>query len=90
MYAVERNALVHDVIQRHLHERMPSILRSASSYVTGRQRSSGHRLRALGAAMDRLAKDSTMPERVIAAANAAFLAQRDWYDVADRREICVA
>lgn len=82
IFAVERNTLHHGTIERHLRGRMPSVLRSAGSYLAGQHRSNGQRIRDLGNAMDRLAKDSTLAQRIVAAAKAAFRTQHGWYDVA--------
>lgn len=82
VYAVERNTLLHGVIQRHLQSRMPAVLKTAGTYLAGQQRSNGLRFRDLGAAMDRIAKDAGCAERIVNGAYAAFDAQHRWYDVA--------
>jgi heme oxygenase len=82
MYAVERNTSLHGLIDRHLRGRMPSVMKGAGSYLAGRQRSNGQRIRDLGTAMDRLAKDPAIAERIATTAKAAFRAQHAWYDVA--------
>ena len=81
MYAVERNTLLRGVLDGHLRGRIPAIFKTAGSYLAGRQRSNGHRLRDLGTAMDRLAKDSTVADRIVAAAKSAFCAQHAWYEI---------
>jgi heme oxygenase len=81
-YAVERNTLLHGVIERHLRGRMPGVLERAGSYLIGRQRSNALRFRDLGAALDRMAKDAACAERIVDGARAAFRAQHGWYDVA--------
>jgi heme oxygenase len=81
MYVVERNVLLHGVIERHLRVRMPDVLKAAGSYLVGQQRSNGLRLRDLGTAMDRIAKDAAGGERIVASAKAAFRMQHAWYDI---------
>lgn len=90
VYAIERNTLLHGVIERHLRSRMSEVLKSAGSYLAGQQRSNGQRLRDLGGAMDRIAKDPTNVERIIAGAKAAFRAQHGWYEVAVPARLHVA
>lgn len=82
IYAVDRNMLLHGVIDRHLRGRMPTVLKGAGSYLAGQQRSNGLRFRELGNAMDQIAKDSTVGDRIVAAAKTAFRAQHSWYEVA--------
>lgn len=81
-YAVERNRMLHGVLDRHLRGRMPAVIGAAGSYLAGQQRSNALCMRELGTAMDRIAKDSTVVERIVAAAKAAFRTQHAWYDVA--------
>ncbi len=78
-YAIERNTLMHGTIERHLRTRLPDVLKVAGSYLAGQQRSNGQRMRDLGAAMDRIAKDSGGAETIVAAAHAAFRMQHRWY-----------
>jgi len=82
IFAVERNTLLHGVIERHLRGRMPDVLKTAGSYLAGQQRSNGLRLRDLGSAMDRIAKDPACAERIVSGAKAAFRVQHGWYEVA--------
>lgn len=86
VYAVERNTLLHGLIERHLRTRLGDALKVAGSYLAGQQRSNGQRIRDLGNAMDRLAKDPGCGDRIVAAAKAAFRAQHNWYDVAAPRQ----
>lgn len=90
IYAVERNTMLHGILDRHLRGRMPAVLKAAGSYLAGQQRSNGLRFRDLGNAMDRVAKDSTVAERIVAAAKAAFRTQHAWYDVATSQRSRVA
>lgn len=82
VYAVERNTLLHGVIERHLRGRMPDVLATAGTYLAGQQRSNGLRLRELGAAMDRMATNDARARRIVNGARAAFRAQHAWYEVA--------
>lgn len=90
VYAIERNTLLHGVIERHLRSRMPDVLKSAGSYLAGQQRSNGLRLRDLGAAMDRMARQAGCADRIVHGARAAFRAQHGWYEVAVRPRLRVA
>lgn len=90
VYVIERNTLQHGVIERHLRTRMPDVLRTAGSYLAGQQRSNGMRLRDLGTAMDRMAKDAGCAERIVNGARAAFRAQHGWYEVAVPTRLRVA
>ena len=90
MYVVERNTLMHGMIERHLRGRMPEVLKTAGSYLAGQQRSNGQRLRDLGTAMDRMAKDPACAARIVSAAKTAFRIQHGWYDAALRPRVRVA
>lgn len=90
IYAVERNTLLHGVIERHLRGRMPEVLKTAGSYLAGQQRSNGQRFRDLGDAMDRIAKDPACAERIVSGAKAAFRVQHGWYEVAVPPRVHVA
>jgi heme oxygenase len=82
VYVVERNALLHGVIDRHLRSCVPELLKTSGSYLAGQARSNGRRMRDLGAAMDRVARDPASAERIVAGAKAAFCMQHEWYEVA--------
>lgn len=82
IYALERNTLLHGIIERHLRSRLGDLMKVAGSYLAGQQRSNGQRIRDLGMAMDRMAKDPACGDRIAAAAKAAFRAQHNWYEVA--------
>lgn len=90
IYAIERNTLLHGLIERHLRSRLGDVLKVAGSYLAGQQRSNGQRIRDLGAAMDRMATDKVCADRIVAAAKAAFRAQHNWYEVALLPRQCVA
>jgi heme oxygenase len=78
-YAIERNTLLHGTIERHLRARLPDVLNVAGAYLAGQQRSNGERMRDLGSAMDRIAKDPCSADTIVAAARAAFRMQHRWY-----------
>ena len=82
VYVIERNTLLHGIVERHLRSRLGDVLKVAGSYLAGQQRSNGQRIRDLGIAMDRLAKDTASADRIAAAAKAAFRAQHNWYEIA--------
>ncbi len=87
LYVVERNTLLHGVIERHLRSRLPRELQLAGSYLASRERSAGARWRELGDAMDRVAKAPRIADHIVAAARAAFRGQHGWYQLAiPRRE----
>jgi heme oxygenase len=80
IYVVERNTLLHGVIHRHLAHRLPEVS-VGGSYLACYDRAAGVRWRELGAALDRVACTTQIADRIVAAANHAFRAQRQWYDV---------
>jgi len=73
MYVIERNTLLHFAIGRQLRWRVPS------RYFATEPHTTGTRLRALGAAMERVCAVENVSDRIIAAAKIAFELQRDWY-----------
>lgn len=87
MYVVDRNMLVHAVVEKHLRGRMPAVLTVAGSYLSGQQRSTGQRLRDLGHAMDQIAKSSDEADRMVTAAKTAFRSQHSWYALEQRRAL---
>lgn len=82
IYAVERNTLHHGAIVRQLRDRIPETVMIAGAYFGGQPRTAGERLRALGDALDRVARGPAQADRIVASAKAAFRAQHRWYDVA--------
>jgi heme oxygenase len=90
VYVVERNTLLHGVIERHLRGRLPEVVKAAGSYLAGQQRSNGLRLRDLGGAMDSIAKDAACAERIVSGAKAAFRVQHRWYQIAVPQRLRVA
>lgn len=79
MYAVEHNALHHAALKKQLAKRMPSMIATASSYLSGGERSAAARQAELGIALDAFARDSPLVERIVEAAKLAFSFQRQWY-----------
>jgi heme oxygenase len=78
MYVVERNTLLHTVLERHLRSRFPDMLRTAGSYLAAH---SGDRMHELGIAITRAARSISAAERVVVGAQTAFAAQHAWYEV---------
>lgn len=78
LYVVERNATLHGVVRRHLARRMPGQMAAASRYLSRTELAAGDRLRALGAALDEIARSALAGERIVAAADSAFRLQRRW------------
>jgi heme oxygenase len=80
LYVTERNTLLHSVIHRHLSVRIPDVLGRGGAYLAYYERASLAKWLELGMALDRVAADERMAERIVTAADAAFCAQRAWYD----------
>ena len=81
MYVVERATLAHSVIRRHLLTKLPREMNRASSYLECYSSVVGTRWREFGVALDEIGRGAphpTMADRIVAAANDAFLAQRRW------------
>lgn len=78
LYVVERNTLVHGLIERQLRQRLPA-LKGASSYLVAQSRSTGARLRELGDAMDRCARHLREADKIVQTARVAFRCQHRWF-----------
>jgi heme oxygenase len=78
MYVVDRSALLHGVLQRHVAQ-LSSELAKATSYLTNGGRGAGPRLVDLGIALDEVVQTPEMADQVIAAALVAFAEERDWF-----------
>jgi len=91
LYVIQRNTLFHGLIARQLAIAVPSLARAAG-YLTAFDGVAGDRLRALGVALDRAASRRGAPSTIIAAANDAFRAQRQWYafELGGDHEACAA
>lgn len=83
VYAVERNTALHGVLERHLHDRLPDVMRQAGSYLAVQERSVGARMRDLGHALDSVATRPAIADRIIHGAKAAFRHQRSWYELTE-------
>lgn len=81
VYAMERNTSLHGVLERHLHDRLPAVMRVAGSYLAVQERSAGARMRDLGHALDRVATRPSIVHRISQGAKAAFRCQRSWYEL---------
>ena len=79
MYAIEHNALHHGQIKKQLEKRIPHVIASAGSYLAGGERSAAARLDELGIALDGLARDSALVDRIASGAKLAFTFQRQWF-----------
>jgi heme oxygenase len=78
-YVIERNTLLHGVIERLLRIRMCETMKLAGTYLAAAEHSSTERWGVLGAAMDRIGTSAAITDRIVAGAIAAFRAQRGWY-----------
>jgi len=79
MFVVDRSALLHGVLQRHIGQ-LPRELARASSYFTNGGRGAGPRLEDLGIALDEVVQTPEMADQVIEAARLAFTEERSWFD----------
>jgi heme oxygenase len=78
MYVVERVTLAHCVIRRHLLTKLPREMSCASQYLRSYEGVLGMRWRSFGAVLDDVARQPAIADRIVAAANDAFRAQRRW------------
>jgi heme oxygenase len=79
MYVVDRSALLHGVLQRHVAQ-LPSELAKATSYLTNGGRGVGPRLVELGIALDDAVQTPEQVDQVIEAARLAFTEEQRWFD----------
>jgi heme oxygenase len=79
MFVLERNSLLHGLIERHLRVRLPEWLALAGTYLAAQERSAGTRWRELGEAMDRVGRNPHDADQIVYAARMAFRAQHGWY-----------
>jgi heme oxygenase len=80
MYVVERNALLHGTVRRHLDKRIPSQLAVAGSYLSNGERAVGARTNELGIALDHSAHCLRVAAQIVEAAKVAFRRQRHWFN----------
>jgi heme oxygenase (biliverdin-IX-beta and delta-forming) len=78
MYVVERAALAHAIIRRHLMTCLPDAMHTASAYLQSAGGLLGTRWRQFGSALDEVAQHPAVADRIIASANEAFRCQRRW------------
>jgi len=76
LYALERSALLHDMLRKHLVSRMPELGR-ACSYLAASEGAANKRWRDFGHLLDRVA--SASEDGVVDAARAALCCQGSWY-----------
>jgi heme oxygenase len=79
LYVVERDAMLHGILLRHLEQRLGDPFARACAYLAGNERAAGVRMRELGRALDVVARAPKVAERVVDAACAAFRCQRAWF-----------
>lgn len=79
MYGVDYNAVHHAQVKRQLEKRMPHVMLSASSYLSGGERGALPRQLELGIALDEFARDAVLVDRIVEGAKTAFKFQRQWY-----------
>lgn len=78
MFLVERAALSHNVLGRHLDTRLPELMSKASAYLTAHAGQVGTRWRAYGVALEQVATHPAIIDRVTTAAGEAFRCFRRW------------
>lgn len=78
MYVVERAALAHAIIRRHLMTCLEEAMVVASSYLQSAGGLLGTRWRQFGATLDDIAQHPAVADRIVASANDAFRCQRRW------------
>jgi heme oxygenase len=78
MYVVERTALLHGNLRRHLAHRLPET-GLATSYLSAYDDQIGMRWSELGCAFDTIAPAPSMVRQIIRAAHQAFVAMHVWF-----------
>lgn len=78
MYVSERATLAHSVVRHHLVTRLPLEMQKASNYLQSYAGAAGTLWRKFGVTLDNVARHPAIADRVVAAANEAFRAQRRW------------
>jgi heme oxygenase len=88
VYVLERNSLVHGIVERYLHNRLPSPMLLAGSYL---REAHELRWRELGRALERFAgHDEAAIDAIVYGARFAFRSQRSWYQATGRASASVA
>ena len=78
MFVVERAALAHAIIRRHLLTCLPETMLKASAYLQSAGGLLGTRWRQFGSALDEIAQHPAVADRIVASSNEAFRCQRRW------------
>jgi heme oxygenase len=78
MYVLERATPLHGVVREHLVMRLPR-LRGATAYLSAYETSIGSRWLELSAALDRVATQPGVTDRIVIAAFEGFRCATDWY-----------
>lgn len=78
LYVLERDAMLHGILRRHLEQRLGDAFAQACAYL-GSERPAGAGMRGLGRALDVVARAPEVADRVVEAACAAFRCQRAWF-----------
>ena len=86
MYVIERNAPLHGIVRRHLARRMPGQMDVAGTYLATTEALAPQRLRALGDALDEIARGVSAGDIIVETAHRAFGVQRRWLRRTPRRE----
>jgi heme oxygenase len=79
MYVVDRSALLHRALQRHV-ALLPGDLARATSYLTNGGRGVGARLEDLDLVLAEVIQTPERADQVIEGARQAFAAERSWFD----------
>jgi heme oxygenase (biliverdin-IX-beta and delta-forming) len=86
-YIVERSALAHVSLFRHLASVMPGAVAYTATYLRAHQGAAGEHWRRFVAAIDAVATDADKADALITAAKVAFRARRRWRDVYEQHTI---
>lgn len=78
MYVIERSALAHAIIRRHLMTCLPDAMVQASAYLQSGGGLLGARWRQFGEALDRVANHPAVADRIVHSALEAFRCHRRW------------
>ena len=79
MYVIERNALLHGLVRRHLETAIPTVIHRAGSYLAANDRVTGLRWKELGEILDRYARTILQRDQVVDAAFLAIRALHAWF-----------
>jgi heme oxygenase len=79
VYVLERNAMLHGLLRRHLAQRMPDVIGRAGAYLANNERAIGSRMRELGHILDTVGARQEAADRIVVAGHAAFRCQQHWF-----------